>query len=56
MGDDTVIVTVSEIPAIEVFAGRRKNVNQNEAVEFSGSFTRPIRPVERSLPLGLRRR
>ena len=41
IGDDTVIVTVSEIPAIEVFAGRRKNVNQNEAVEFSGSFTRP---------------
>ena len=41
VGDDTVIVTVSEIPAIEVFAGRRKNVNQNEAVEFSGSFTRP---------------
>ena len=41
VGDDTVIVTVSEIPAIEVFAGRRKNVNQNEEVEFSGSFTRP---------------
>ena len=40
-GDDTMIVTVSEIPAIEVFAGGRKQVDQNEVVEFSGSFTRP---------------
>jgi hypothetical protein len=41
MGDDTIIVTVSELPTIEVFAGRRKRVDQNEAVDFSGSFTRP---------------
>ena len=41
MGDDTMIVTVSEIPVIEVFAGNRKRVDQNEAVDFSGSFTRP---------------
>ncbi len=41
MGDDTVIVSVSEIPAIEVFAGNTKEVVQNEVVEFSGSFTRP---------------
>ena len=41
-GEDTLIVTVSEIPVIEVFAGERSyRVLQNEAVEFSGSFTRP---------------
>ena len=41
-GEDTLIVTVSETPVIEVFAGDRTyRVLQNEIVEFSGSFTRP---------------
>ena len=41
-GEDTLIVSVSEIPVIEVFAGERDyRVVQNEVVEFSGSFTRP---------------
>ena len=41
-GEDTLIVTVSETPVIEVFAGERDyRVLENEVVEFSGSFTRP---------------
>ena len=40
-GKDTLTVAVSEIPAIEVFAGGSKTVDQNTEVEFSGSFTRP---------------
>ena len=40
-GEDTLTVAVSEIPAIEVFAGERETVEQNTEVEFSGSFTRP---------------
>ena len=41
-GEDTLIVTVSETPVIEVFAGDGGySVLQNEVVEFSGSFTRP---------------
>ena len=40
-GEDTLIVSVSEVPAIEVFAGEGKSVEQNTEVTFSGSFTRP---------------
>ena len=41
-GEDTLIVTVSETPVIEVFASAQDNeALQNEVVEFSGSFTRP---------------
>ena len=40
-GIRTVVVTVTEVPAIEVFAGENKDVEEGEAVEFSGSFTRP---------------
>ena len=40
-GEDTLTVSVSEVPAIEVFAGEGKFVDQNTEVEFSGSFTRP---------------
>ena len=40
-GEDTLTVAVSEIPAIEVFAGEGETVEQNTEVEFSGSFTRP---------------
>ena len=42
-GEDTLIVTVSETPVIEVFAGERDyRVFQNEEVVFTGSFTRPL--------------
>ena len=38
-GEDTLIVSVSETPVIEVFAGERDyRVLQNEVVEFSGSL------------------
>ena len=40
-GEDTLTVSVSEIPVIEVFAGDFKSIYENEEVEFSGSFTRP---------------
>ena len=40
-GEDTLTVSVSEVPAIEVFAGEGRFVDQNTEVEFSGSFTRP---------------
>ena len=47
-GEDTVIVTVSRAPVIEVFAGERFSIEAGETVEFSGSFTRPteIRDVK----------
>ena len=40
-GEDSVTVTVSEIPVIEVFAVSEYMVTENEEVEFFGSFTRP---------------
>ena len=40
-GKDTLTVSVSEIPAIEVYAGDARRVSQGEEIEFSGSFTRP---------------
>ena len=40
-GEDTVTVTVSETPVIEVFAVGDYMVTENEEVEFFGSFTRP---------------
>ena len=45
---DTVIVTVSRAPVIEVFAGEGFSIEAGETVQFSGSFTRPteIRDVE----------
>ena len=47
-GEDTVIVTVSRAPVIEVFAGERLSIEAGETVQFSGSFTRPteIRDVK----------
>ena len=41
-GEDTLIVSVSEIPVIEVYAGNDINAVQNEEVVFTGSFTRPV--------------
>ena len=40
-GSDTFIATVTELPAIMVFAGEHRFVEEGEEVEFSGSFTRP---------------
>ena len=40
-GSDTFIATVTELPAITVFAGEHMVVDEGEEVEFSGSFTRP---------------
>ena len=40
-GEDTVIVTVSRAPAIDVFAGEGFSIEAGETVQFSGSFTRP---------------
>ncbi len=40
-GKDTLTVSVSEVPAIEVYAGDAKRVSQGEETGFSGSFTRP---------------
>ena len=41
-GEDTLIVTVSDTPIIEVFAGEGDyRVLENEQVVFTGSFTRP---------------
>ncbi len=40
-GSDTLIATVSRLPAIEVFAGERVTVEEGERVELVGSFTRP---------------
>ncbi len=37
----SVVVTVSEIPVITVFAGATLTVEEGEQTEFSGSFTRP---------------
>ncbi len=40
-GSDTLIVTISRLPQIEVFAGQSQTVESGESVKFSGSFTRP---------------
>ena len=40
-GQDTLIATVTKLPVIEVFAGESRIVDEDDAAEFSGSFTRP---------------
>ena len=40
-GEDTIIVTVTRLPTISVFAGERVTVEEGEEVELTGSFTRP---------------
>ena len=40
-GSDTVIVTVTKIPSIEVFAGESMTVESGQSVDLDGSFTRP---------------
>ena len=40
-GDDTLVATVTKAPVIEVFAGGDQVVEEDDEVEFVGSFTRP---------------
>ena len=40
-GKDAMVVTVLDIPAIEVFAGEDVGVVEGEELAFAGSFTRP---------------
>ena len=40
-GEDTFIATVIKTPEITVFAGESQAVEEDQAVEFNGSFTRP---------------
>ena len=40
-GSDTLIVSVTRVPNIEVFAGESFSVTEGEQFEVSGSFTRP---------------
>ncbi len=40
-GSDTLIVSVTRVPTIDVFAGESRSVGQGQEIEFSGSFTRP---------------
>ena len=40
-GEDTIIVTVTRLPTIEVFAGEDRVVEEGEETEFTGSFTHP---------------
>ena len=40
-GEDTIIVTVTKIPVIEVFAGESHNIEEGESISFEASFTRP---------------
>ena len=53
-GEDTVIVTVSRAPAIEVFAGEGFSIEAGDTVQFSGSFTPSDRDQRRQVCLGLR--
>ncbi len=40
-GSDTLIVSVTRVPTIDVFAGESRSVGQGQEIEFTGSFTRP---------------
>ena len=40
-GEDTLTVTVSKIPTIEIFAGENATVEEDQEVQLTGSFTRP---------------
>ena len=41
-GSDTMLVSVSEVPTIEVFAGEDRTVEEGNSVEYSASFTRHV--------------
>ena len=40
-GEDSLVVSVSQRPVVQVFAGKALTAVEGEEVEFSGSFTRP---------------
>ena len=40
-GSDTIIVTVTKVPSIEVFAGSNQTTEEGRKIEVNGSFTRP---------------
>jgi hypothetical protein len=40
-GEKTLTVTVTKVPVIEVFAGERVTVEEDQELELTGSFTRP---------------
>ncbi len=40
-GEDILEVTITRVPTVEVFAGNRVTVDEDEEVELDGSFTRP---------------
>lgn len=40
-GEDTLIVSVSRIPVVEVFAGEYISAHAGDEINFEGSFTRP---------------
>ena len=40
-GEDTLIVSVTAVPRLEVFAGSRQTAKEGDTVDFHGSFTRP---------------
>lgn len=41
-GEDTLVVTITRVPTVEVFAGNRVTVDEGEEVKLDGSFTRPV--------------
>ena len=41
-GSDTMLVSVSQVPTIEVFAGDDRTVEEGSSVEYSASFTRHV--------------
>ncbi len=41
-GSDSLLVSVSRVPVIEVFAGENRTVEEGEDVDYTASFTRPV--------------
>ena len=41
-GANSLLVSVSEVPTIEVFAGDDRTVEENAELEYAASFTRPV--------------
>ena len=41
-GSDSLLVSVSRVPVIEVFAGEDRTVEEGEDVDYTASFTRPV--------------
>ena len=41
-GSDSLLVSVSRVPVIEVFAGEDRTVEEGDDVDYTASFTRPV--------------